>query len=162
MFEKDIRRQCKQIFQNIDILFSEFTEKEFDLIKGGFLVWKQFYHLVHSLDKNFCDPSNYVEPKFHKMNLDVVYLNEDHLSKKQIYDYYIEVKSRVERYLDNIDDNGLSKKIEYKGMELSKLELILAQLRHIFYHIGYMHCFLKIERGETPEYIGLYKVKIEK
>ena len=162
MFEKDIIKQCKQIFQNIDILFNEFTEKEFDLIKGGFLVWKQFYHLVHSIDKNFIDPSSSIEPTIHKKNLDIVYLNENHLSKQQIYDYYIEVKKRVEKYLAEIDDNVLNTKIIYKGMELSKLELVMAQLRHVFYHIGYMHCFLKIERGETPEYIGLYKVQIEK
>ena len=47
-------------------------------------------------------------------------------------------------------------------MNLTKLELILAQLRHIFYHIGYLHCCIKMEKGESPEYIGLYKVKPEK
>ena len=47
-------------------------------------------------------------------------------------------------------------------MELTKIELILAQLQRIFYHIGYFHCCIKIEKGETPEYIGLYKAVPEK
>jgi len=40
--------------------------------------------------------------------------------------------------------------------------VILAQLRHIFFHVGYLHCCIKMEKGETPEYIGLYKAVQEK
>ena len=72
MFEKDIKRQCKQIFQNIDILFDEFDDNEFDLTKGGFLTWKQFYHLIHSIDKYFIDPSIFIEPEIHEINLDII------------------------------------------------------------------------------------------
>jgi hypothetical protein len=161
MISNSIRNQSKQIFQNIEILFNEFSSAEFDLIKGGFLVWKQFYHLVHSIDKNFLDPTNFVEPNFHKKNLDIIFLNENHLSKEQIFHYYEEVKEKISRYLTSLDDNELEKVVMYKDMQLTKMELILAQFRHIFYHVGYMQCFIKIEKGQTPEYIGLYKVKVE-
>jgi hypothetical protein len=46
-------------------------------------------------------------------------------------------------------------------MDLTRIELILAQFRHIFYHIGYLHCCLKIEKGRMPEYVGLYTTKPE-
>jgi hypothetical protein len=136
---------------------------EFDTIKGGFKTWKHLYHLIHSMDKNFIDPSNFEEPEFHKKNLDIIYLDDDNkLSKNDIDIYYDNVKYKIQKYINELNEETLDEKILFKEMNLTKLELILAQLRHIFYHIGYLHCCVKMEKGETPEYIGLYKVKQEK
>ena len=88
--------------------------------------------------------------------------NENKLTKEEIMDYYIKVKNKIQKYIDELDDKILDEIIRLNEMKLTKLELILAQLRHIFYHIGYLHCCIKIEKGETPEYIGLYKVMPEK
>jgi len=162
MLADSIRNQTRQIFQNIEILLDVIPANEFDTVKGGFKTWKHFYHLIHSLDKNFIDPSNYVEPEFHKKNLNIIYLeDENKLTKNKIEKYYESVKNKVQKYLNELTDETFENKIIFNGMELTKMELILAQLRHIFYHVGYLHCCIKIEKGETPEYIGLYKVTIE-
>ncbi len=163
MLIDSIKNQTKQIFQNIEILLEVIPTNEFNTIKGGFKTWKHFYHLIHSLDKNFIDPSNYEEPEFHKINLDIIYLEDDNkLSKNDIEVYYNNVKTKIQKYINELNEETLDVKILFKEMNLTKLELILAQLRHIFYHIGYLHCCIKMEKGETPEYIGLYKVKREK
>jgi len=163
MLSDSIRNQTKQIFQNIEVLLEAIPANEFDSIKGGFKTWKHFYHLIHSLDKNFIDPGNYVEPEFHKKNLNVIYMeDENKLSKEKIEKYYEHVKNKIQEYLNDLKDETLENKIIFNGMELTKIELILAQLRHIFYHVGYLHCCIKIEKGETPEYIGLYKAVPEK
>jgi len=163
MLADSIRNQTKQIFQNIEILFEAIPANEFDTTKGGFKTWKHFYHLIHSLDKNFIDPSNYVEPEFHKKNLHVIYMeDENKLSKDEIEKYYGIVKNKIQKYLNELTDETLEDKIIFNEMELTKIELILAQLRHIFYHIGYLHCCIKLEKGQTPEYIGLYKAVPEK
>jgi hypothetical protein len=163
MIIDSIKNQTKQIFQNIDILIEVIPKNEFDTIKGGFKTWKHFYHLIHSLDQNFIDPSNYSEPEFHKKNLNIIYMNDENkLAKDEIEKYYISVKDKIQKYLSILTVEKLDEKIVFRDMELTKLELILAQLRHIFYHIGYLHCCIKIEKGETPEYIGLYKVIPEK
>ena len=65
MLANSVKNQTKQIFKNIEILFENIQENEFDTIKGGFKTWKHIYHLIHSMDKNFIDPSNYEEPIFH-------------------------------------------------------------------------------------------------
>jgi hypothetical protein len=159
MLADNIRNQTKQIFQNIEILLEVIHENEFDTIKDGFKTWKHFYHLIRSLDKNFIDPSNYVELGFHKKNLNIIYLeDENKLTKDEIEKYYKKVKNKIQKYLNELKEETFENKIVFNGMELTKIELILAQLRHIFYHVGYLHCCIKIERGETPEYIGLYKV----
>ena len=163
MVVNSIKNQTKQIFQNIEILLECVPENEFEIKKGGFLTWKHFYHLIHSLDKNFIDPSNYIEPVFHKKNLNIIYMdNENILTKEEIMDYYINVKNKIQKYIDELDAKILNEIIIFNEIKLTKLELILAQLRHIFYHIGYLHCCIKMEKGETPEYIGLYKVIPEK
>ncbi|GBU28219.1 hypothetical protein R84B8_01777 [Treponema sp. R8-4-B8] len=163
MLTDSIRNQTKQIFQNIEILLEVILENEFDSVKGGFKTWKHFYHLIHSLDKNFIDPGNYVEPEFHKKNLNIIYLNDKNkLTKNEIEKYYENVNNKIQKYLNELTDETLENKIVFNGMEFTKIELILAQLRHIFYHIGYLHCCIKIEKGETPEYIGLYKAVPEK
>jgi hypothetical protein len=119
--------------------------------------------LIHSLDKNFIDPSNYKEPDFHKNNLHIIYLDDDNkLTKDDIEIYYKSVKDKTQKYINELKEETLDEKIIFKEMNITKLELILAQLRHVFYHIGYLHCCIKMEKGETPEYIGLYKDKPEK
>ena len=160
---ESIKNQTKQIFQNIDILFENIPENEFNTIKGGFKTWKHFYHLLYSLDKNFIDPSNFIEPGFQKKNLNIIYMDDNNiLTKEDLTKYYGNVKSKIQNYLEELNVELLDDKIVFHEMNLSKLELILAQLRHIFYHIGYLHCCIKMEKGETPEYIGLYKVLPEK
>jgi len=163
MLANSVKNQTKQIFQNIEILFENIQENEFDTIKGGFKTWKHIYHLIHSLDKNFIDPSNYEEPIFHKKNMSIIYLDDNNkLTKNEVEKYYKNVKIKIQDYINKLDDKILEEIIIFNGMNITKMELILAQLRHIFYHIGYLHCCIKIEKGETPEYIGLYKVLPEK
>ena len=158
MYFESVQRQSKQIFDNIDILFDSIPENEFSSIKGGFQTWKNFYHCIHSLDKNFIDPTSYQEPDFHEKNMDVMYLETPRiLSKSELYEYYSSVKKKVSDYLSNLTDTKLIEIIVLNNNEYTRLELILAQLRHVFYHVGYIHCCLKIENGDTPEYIGLYK-----
>ena len=163
MLTDSIKNQTKQIFQNIEILLDVIPENEFDTIKGGFKTWRHFYHLIHSLDKNFIDPGNYDEPEFHKKNLNVIYFNDENkLTKSEIEKYYVNVKNKVQKYINELDKEILDEKVTFNEMNVTKMELILAQLRHIFYHVGYLHCCIKMEKGETPEYIGLYKTAPEK
>jgi hypothetical protein len=157
MLANSIKNQTKQIFQNIEILLDAVPENEFDTIKGGFKTWRHFYHLIHSLDKNFIDPGNYIEPKFHKKNLNTIDIEDENvLTKNEIKKYYENVKYKTTEYINKLNDEILAEEINFNEMKFTKLELILAQLRHIFYHVGYLHCCIKIEKGETPEYIGLY------
>jgi hypothetical protein len=88
--------------------------------------------------------------------------DDNKLTKDDIEIYYKNVKDKTQKYINELKEETLDEKIIFKEMNITKLELILAQLRHVFYHIGYLHCCIKMEKGETPEYIGLYKDKPEK
>jgi uncharacterized damage-inducible protein DinB len=159
MLADSVRIQTKQIFQNIEILFDAIPENEFDTNKGGFKTWKHFYHVLHSLDKHFIDPGSYTEPSFHKKDLNAMFFDDDDtnkLSKKELEKYYKTLENKIQDYLNILDDKKLEEEIIFNGLKYTRMELIMAQLRHIFYHVGYLHCCIKMEKGETPEYIGLY------
>lgn len=90
--------------------------------------------------------------------MDVIYMETQRiLSKKELVNYYQNVKTKVTTYIHNLTDTTLLDKIVINNNQYTRLELILAQLRHVFYHVGYIHCCVKLEKGDTPEYIGLYK-----
>ncbi len=43
---------------------------------------KQMYHLLHSIDQNFINPSDYREPAFHSENLNVIFMDSgDNLNR---------------------------------------------------------------------------------
>jgi hypothetical protein len=160
MLTDSVRNQSRQIFQNIEIVLDAMPAEEFSSRKGGFATWKHLYHLIHSLDKNFIDPSSFAEPDFHRPNMDIIYLDtEPALTKSQVEAYYRAVRDKVQGYLEGLTDAKLEEVVSFRDLKLTRLELILAQLRHVFYHVGYLHCCLKMERGQTPEYIGIYKSK---
>jgi hypothetical protein len=163
MISESIKMQSKQIFQNIDCIFDVVNEDNINNKTGVFPVWKQIYHMLHSIDQNFINPSDFSEPDFHSKNLNVIFLESNEtLDRNQLYEYYQQIQKKIELYLNNLTDNILNEVIIFKDMKLTKMELIMAQFRHIFYHIGYLHCCFKLLNGETPEYIGLYKVIPEK
>jgi len=155
-----LRRQALPLFQNIEVLLDEFSDEEFQGSLGGFPVWRQFYHLIHSLDKNFIDPEAFEEPDFHQPGLDQLpEPSPATLSKPQLLAYYQGVKAMVQGYLDGLTEQTLDQAVVYRHLNLTRFDLILAQFRHILYHVGYLHCALKLARGTTPEYVGLYKAQ---
>ena len=158
MYFESIQKQTKQIFENLEIIIESISEEKCKSIIGGFPIWKNLYHCIHSLDKNLIDPTSYCEPSFHEKNMDVIYLETPKkMSKKELINYYMEVKDKIMSYFNLLNDEILLEKVFLNEKYYTRLELILAQLRHVFYHVGYLHCCIKIEYENTPEYIGLYK-----
>ncbi|MBN1410973.1 MAG: DinB family protein [Spirochaetales bacterium] len=163
MISESIKKQSKQIFQNIEAIFDVVNEENIFNMAGVFPIWKQLYHLLHSMDQNFVNPSDFTEPRFHSKNLNVIFMDTGNsLSRQQLWEYFLAVRKKIETYISGLNDDILEEIITFRDMRLTKMELIIAQFRHIFYHIGYIHCCFKILNGETPEYIGLYKVIPEK
>ena len=154
-----LKIETEIIFENIDILLDSIDEEEFNTIKGGFLVWKHFCHLIHSIDKYFIDPHNYIEPSFYKeKDMHITNLNEDNPMKKmEIINYYNIVKNKIRNYINSLTEENLDE-IVYtynNGNDVSKGDRIIGQIRHTYYHVGYFNCFIKMEKGETPEYLNV-------
>ena len=149
-----INRHSENTFKSIDILFDSFSEKDFTEVINGFPIWQQFYHMLNSIDRIFIDPIDYEYPEFHKESMNNLEVeSENQNNKNTLFQYYLEIKRNVQKYLSNLKENELYLKSNHKTIRMTKLDHILAQLRHIAWHIGYLHSCAKVKYGETPEHI---------
>ena len=74
-----------------------------------------------------------------------------------MYNYFINIKEKILDYLNNLDDTKILESINFKNIEITKLDLILSQYIHVMWHIGYLYSCINSECNKPPEYIGLYK-----
>ncbi len=156
-YKEIIKRRSIQILNNIDNLFSFIPENLYNKKINGYLIWKQLYHMLNSIERNFIDPNNYQYPEFHEDKLNSLdYKSEKELNKKILYDYYLTIKEKLLIYLNELTDKKLLDIIIFRNMKLTRLDFILSQYIHIMWHLGYLFSCMKIETDEMPEYAGLY------
>ncbi|MDR0920269.1 MAG: hypothetical protein LBM93_13665 [Oscillospiraceae bacterium] len=140
------------VFRNVrDCLLTCDVDAEF----SGIPIWKQVYHTLHSLDRWFINPEIYTEPSFHKLDLNNMNVKSDgfDLSRDILLKYYEEIKAKIFDYLDSLDDEMLLQ-IPDK-CESDRMTLILAQLRHLFLHIGIINAVTIMNTGKWP-FMGGY------
>ncbi len=141
-------------FQNIHILFSAFTDEEFELSVNGFPIWQQFYHTLNSMDRILTDPVGYTFPSFHEAGLNELERSfEWMLPKKQLEAYFAEIETTSRAYLASMEGAALERKSRHSAIRMTKLDHLLAQMRHMTWHIGYLHSCAKVLHGQTPEHI---------
>ncbi len=147
-----IRLQTKVLLDNIQKTLDYCDDS---LLQKSFSSWpicKQFYHMLHSLDEWFIDPTSFVEPNIHQPYFRTADIGPQRLTKEQLSNYFMEICSRIDNYLSSLAFSLLQESAG-KG-NLTRLDLMLIQFRHVMHHIGYLHCAIRIETGESPTYIG--------
>jgi hypothetical protein len=150
-----LKQQTQVLFSNMEAAFRAADRIDFNkpVIRGP--LWKHFYHMLHSLDQWFINPYQYTEPAFHETGLNLIDKStpEKALSKQTLLEYYHGIRIRIEKYQEELD---VTKLTEYpEGSRFSRLTLILAQFRHLMYHIGFIHACIMKETGSMPEFFGI-------
>ena len=149
-----LKQHTVNSFESIEILFNTFNEKDFEKSVNGFYIWQQFYHMINSMDRIFIDPENYEYPNFHEENKNnLEYYFEKTYTKEYMYNYFQDVKNKINDYLNKINEKELLIKSNHKTIEMTKFDHILAQFRHMAFHLGYLHSSTKVMFGNTPEHI---------
>lgn len=150
-----INDQSKQLFKN--------TEYVLDYIDGKLLtenickwpLWRQLYHMLHSMDQWFLNPFRYQDER--EDGHEIAALNTEieraPLSKTELRDYYRQTKDKITAYLGDLKETALTECPE--GSRFTRLDLILGQFRHIMFHIGMIHGCILMRNGEIPDYVGL-------
>ena len=75
------------------------------------------------------------------------------ISRRQLLDYFYYVKEKINSYFDTLTSENLTEKPE--GCEYTRLELILAQFRHMMWHVGLSSGITFEATGEWNEFTGL-------
>ncbi len=149
-----INQQTNVLFQNIQITLDGISDVEIVPKFSDMPYWKHVYHMLHSLDQWFLNPNEFEEPLYHVENLNSLFIHCDKvLGKEELQNYFNSIKEKISSYLFSLQEEELGGNPE--NCTFSRLSLILGQYRHLSYHIGLIHCFIRDETGNWPTFMGL-------
>jgi len=146
-----IKEQTQTLYLNTDAILDALNES--DLYDKNICDWPlgdQIYHMLHSMNYWFINPSLYPEPDYSPTDKGTKKI----LTKNEIIEYCKSVKDKITKYLENLNSDSLAERPP--NCQFSKLALILGQFRHFMYHVGLIHGCLRIHtKGTSPQYFGL-------
>ena len=132
---------------------------------------RYIFHYLHSLDRFFINPCDYVyegETLFGiPENLSIIdskregYVSAKSIviSKKQLLDYLEYVYKKINAYFETLTLELLLEAPD--GCEYSRLELILAQFRHLMWHAGLSSGITFSTKQEWNPFTGLAKLNVK-
>lgn len=153
----DIRYLTKRALWETENLIScipeELWMKRYDAIP----MWKYVYHMLYSMDRWFINPydSTYQNPDFHTedlANLNVI-PDKECIEKQQLVNYFLSIQSKIETYIEHLQDEELVE--QPQGCDMSKFRLILGQYRHWHRHMGLIYGFLIEDTGKWPYVLNM-------
>lgn len=148
---EDIRNNTLVMFHNVRTMLRTFDPEQ-DLC--GQKLWKHAYHLLHSCDQWYINPNRYEEPAFHVPGLNNLDAESDReLDREKLLEYLKSVEEKILRYLDGLTDEDLYACPE--GSSVSRLSLILGQMRHLHCHLGNINACTILKTGEWPNVVGM-------
>lgn len=126
---------------------------------------RYIFHYLHSLDRFFAGPAGYVYEGGRLFGipeeLSVIdpardgYVRDPSLviPRERLLAYLGHVEERTNRYLDGLSDDDLLLRPE--GSEYTRFELVLAQFRHLMWHVGLSSAITFSSTGEWNAFTGL-------
>lgn len=146
-----IRLNTETLFTNASILLQTCN---LDYILCDMPVWKHAYHMLHSCDQWYINPTVYTEPEFHVPNLNSLDIeSEKSLTKEELLQYLGSIRSKILDYLDTLTDDMLYD--VPPGCKSNRLGLILSQFRHFYAHLGNINATTIIETNQWPRVVGI-------
>jgi len=122
---------------------------------GGAPAWRHVYHMLHSLDQWFINPTHYQEPAIHTEGLNDLDLALDipALSPAVLDAYLAQIADKTRAALCDLSGAELTTRPE--GSPYERLALMVGQMRHLHTHMGMLMGFIIAERGEWPMVLGM-------
>ena len=126
---------------------------------------RYIFHYLHSLDRFFINPCDYVyegEKLFGiPENLSVIDSNREGyvadstivIEREKLLSYLDYVEEKINSYFETLTAEELLQKP--KGCDYSRLELILAQFRHLMWHVGLSSGITFSATGKWNHFTGL-------
>lgn len=157
-----IKKQQEINFINIE---EQINKADLEAVFDGVNNSRYIFHNLHSMDRFFINPIGYVyegEKLFGiPENLSVISTSRAGfepdtsivISRQQLLDYFGYVRAKINSYFDILKPEDLTDTPE--GCEYTRLELILAQFRHMMWHVGLSSGIMFQSKGEWNVFTGL-------
>src|SRR3989304_2784688 len=107
-----LHKQTKVLLDNIEATLNYCDDSMIQESSSNWPIWKQFYHMLHSLDEWFINPIEFKEPDIHQPHFRTSEHGPGMLAKNQLYDYFISIRARINNYIDSLQLSDLEKYIE--------------------------------------------------
>lgn len=157
-----LKQQQEINFTNIkDQIIAADLEQVFDGVNNSRFI----FHYLHSMDRFFINPIRYVyegEKLFGiPENLSVIAENREGYEKdtsiiiprEKLLAYFDYIHKKIDDFFDSLTTGQLLQKPE--GCEYTHFELILAQFRHLMWHVGLSSGITFEGKKEWNEFTGL-------
>jgi hypothetical protein len=111
--------------------------------------WQQVFHYVYFID--FWMRDKYDSGEWRSMIFDDAYTTDLYadsyegllISKEEMLDYLDAIQTKTTRVFDNLNDEKLGSSVFNNDPLFTYTDVILGQIRHIMYNIGYLNGILR-------------------
>ncbi len=163
--EEIIRQIKKQQEINFINVRDQISMADLETVFDGENNSRYIFHYLHSMDRFFINPCEYVyegEKLFGiPENLSVIdparagYVSDSSIviAREKLIGYLDYVKAKIDAYFERITPDDLLQKP--KDCEYTRLELIIAQFRHLMWHVGLSSAITFSSKKEWNKFTGL-------
>lgn len=155
-FSDVIREQTRRALWEVKNVITCIRDENWERPYCDAPLWQHVYHMLHSLDQWFINPSDphFEEPDFHCRDLNNLDVRPPYALSRETLDAYCDaVFARIGAYTASLTDEMLLEKPE--GCAFSRFTLVLGQFRHLNTHMGMLMGFQIADSGEWPYVLGL-------
>jgi len=128
-----------------------------------FPYWQQIYHTLYWADYNiqesfdgnrvFCWRTS--KDITHELEENVL-LCSDFLTKEELKGYLQAFFIKNDSFFNRLDDETLRNEIPYRNDDLTWFDILINQVRHIMYHVGYCDSLLKDGGCYSIEWVSVF------
>jgi hypothetical protein len=149
-----LKRQTSILLRGVTGTLEAIPEDLWMQTVTGFPVGQNAYHLVFSLDEFWFDPPRFVPRAGHVHGTNKLGSEPSALpTKTTVLTYWNDVRSRIEADLSQLTPETAVAPVA--GSQWNRLELMIGQHRHAYFHVGWLQAALKDRGIPLPPWIGI-------
>lgn len=144
-----LRNQFDSTFYMARVLVKVCPDEIWAASFNGVPFWQQVFHFVYFVD--FWMRERYDDSEWRTMIFDDAYTTDLYadsyeglfISREKMMEYLQAIQTKTTRIFDHLNDEKLSASVYANDPQYTYADVILGQIRHVMYNIGYLNGILR-------------------
>jgi hypothetical protein len=151
------KRHFDLSFAMLDQVIAISPDELWEAKRGGIVYWQQLFHTLTGIDFWMRQDNGQFKEAFSDRGLypELDRDPESHLSREELIEYLKKVKTVIQQFFENQDDQRLYEKSAVNP-KIKNIDIIYMQIRHIQYHVGHCEAILRENNYDTAEWLDWY------
>ncbi len=149
MITETLRNQFDSTFHMVRVLVKVCPNEIWAASYNEVPFWQQVFHYVYFID--FWMRERYDDSEWRTMIFDDAYTTDLYadsyeglfISREKMMEYLQAIQTKTTRIFDNLNDKKLSASVYKNDPQYTYTDVILGQIRHVMYNIGYLNGILR-------------------